>query len=55
MTALLSLLITVSAIYSHEVSDGGLYKQCHYTIPGGSYVMTIRVHSVCPRVMQVEI
>jgi len=54
MTALLNLMILVSAIYSHEVYEEGLFKTCYYTVPGGTYAMSVRVHTPCPRIMKVE-
>jgi hypothetical protein len=56
MSALLSLLLTVTAFLSYEVEDpGGLLKTCYYESPYGTHALTVRVTQLCPTTLQVDV
>ena len=56
MSALLALLLTVTAFLRYEVVDpAGLLKTCYYESPHGTHALTVRAHQLCPLSLQVEV
>jgi len=42
-----------TAFFSHEESNGGMYKQCVYDYLGSRFVITVQAYKVCPVTIQV--
>lgn len=42
-----------TAFFSHEESNGGMYKQCVYDYLGSRFVITVQSYKVCPVTIQV--
>lgn len=56
MSALLSLLLTVTAFFQYEVLDpGGLVKTCYYESVYGQHALTVRSTRICPLSIEVDV